>query len=95
MKWRASLLVMARMRAGIERQRRGERIILWDVYPGLRPLRVLTPGYYLSPLQAPTGLVDRLGLVFDKDAAPTALRIRFGKLYRGGSEENLHRPRVS
>jgi len=30
-------------------RRRG--IILWDDYPGLRPLCVLTPGYYLSPLQ--------------------------------------------
>ena len=25
------------------------KIILWDVYPGLRLLRSLTPGYYLSP----------------------------------------------
>ncbi len=40
------------------RSRRRGGIILWDVYPGLRPLRVLTPGYYLSPLR-PT----ELGLV--------------------------------
>ena len=28
-----------------------KEIILWDVFPGWRPLRFLTLGYYLSPLQ--------------------------------------------